>query len=234
MSDQTMMMAHVHRVLDAGSSLRERLERGERPDLAQEQASLKNLLMADGDLKNYPDYAGEGRFDSVMGGATMTGGGGGGMKAFRGARYALTCWLDEISIDGPSDWSSSWAEQKLESSLYGTNDRAWRFWEEAKLAETRSGTAVLEAFYWCVMLGFRGELRAEPQKLDNWVRAARARLVGSQQQDWPLPPEREVPSNVPPRGARERFQTMMQVWGGALLIAVPVLAYILVQLWGGR
>ncbi|MFL5342362.1 MAG: DotU family type IV/VI secretion system protein [Gemmataceae bacterium] len=226
MSD--IITLHVHRVLDYGIALKERLERGERPDLPREQAELKNLLMGDADLRALPDYAGEGRFDSIMGNAMPA-----GPKPFRGVRYALTCWLDEIFIDGPPEWSNAWAEQKLESSQYGSNDRAWRFWEEAKLAEQR-GAVVLEAFYWCVMLGFRGELRAEPQKLDAWVRAVRARLVSAQPQDWPLPPEREVPVNVPPRGFREAFQNMMYAWSAALLIAVPVLAFILVQLWGSR
>ncbi len=91
---------------------------------------------------------------------------------------------------------------------------------------------MLEAFYWCVMLGFRGELREEHEKLDNWARAARARLVSGQQSEWPLPPEREVPSNVPPRGARDRFQSMMMVWQIAMLVAVPFIAFILIRIWG--
>jgi type VI secretion system protein ImpK len=229
MSD--LILQHVHRVLDQGVALKERLERGERPDLAREQAELKNLLLGDAELRAMPDYAGDAKFDSR---ATVTAPAG-GPKPFRGVRYALTCWLDEICIDGPPDWSNAWAEQKLESALYGSNDRAWRFWEEAKKAETRPGGApALEGFYWCVMLGFRGELRAEPQKLDAWVRTVRTQLASAAPTDWPLPPEREVPSNVPPRGAGDRFQTMIQVWSGALLVAVPVLAYILVQLWGSR
>jgi type IV/VI secretion system ImpK/VasF family protein len=218
---------HVHRVLDHGMVLKERLARGELPDLAREQAELKNLLMAGGELRNNPDYAGEGRFDQSLAGGRSAG----GPPAFRGVRYALVCWLDEIFVvDSP--WSDVWNEQKLETALYGTNDRAWRFWDEARLAESRPGVAVLEAFFWCVILGFRGELRGDAAKLDNWVRNTRARLVAAQQQDWPLPAEREIPSNVPVRAQKDRYQTMIRVWAGVVLLAVPVLSFFLMKLWG--
>jgi type VI protein secretion system component VasF len=223
-----ILTTHMHRVLDAGVALKERLEKGERPNLATEQASLKMLLMGDNELRVMPDYIGEGNYgQSIMGQAK------GGAPTYRGVKYGLTCWLDEMFInDGPREWSDAWNEQKLESSLYQSNDRRWMFWEQARLAELRPGTDVLEAYYWCVMLGFRGEHREEPQKLDNWARAARARLVGGQQQDWPLPPEREVPSNVPLRGAKDRFQTMMMAWQVAMLVAVPLVSFILIRIWG--
>jgi type IV/VI secretion system ImpK/VasF family protein len=223
-----IFLTHMHRVLDAGISLKERLENGERPDLATEQATLKMLLMGDNELRVMPDYVGEGNYgQSIMGQSK------GGAPTYRGVKYALTAWLDEMFInDGPRDWADSWNEQKLESSLYQSNDRGWMFWEQARLAELRPGTEMLEAFYWCVMLGFRGELREEPQKLDNWARAARARLVSGQQTEWPLPPEREVPSNVPPRGAKDRFQNMMMAWNVALLLAVPLVSFIVIRMLG--
>ena len=72
---------------------------------------------------------------------------------FLGVRYGLTCWLDELFILY-SPWERLWNERKLEASLYGTNDRAWRFWEQARLAESRAGSSALEVFYLCVILGF--------------------------------------------------------------------------------
>ena len=42
-------------------------------------------------------------------------------------------WLDELFILY-SSWESAWNERKLEGSLYGSNDRAWRFWEQARIA----------------------------------------------------------------------------------------------------
>src|SRR5205823_14678794 len=111
-----------------GIALRGRLERGERLDLPREQAELKTLLMADNELRTLPDYVGEGNFGQTIMGAPRT-----GPPAFRGVRYALTSWLDELCIvDAPKDWAANWNEQKLETALYGTNDRAWRFWEEAR------------------------------------------------------------------------------------------------------
>jgi hypothetical protein len=222
-----ILISHMHRVLDAGISLKERLERGERPDLAREQAELKMLLMGDNELRVLPDYYGEGNFGQTFGG------GGKGGSTFRGVRYALTCWLDEIFSDGhPREWSEQWANSILERQLFGERDRAWRFWEQARLADMRPGTDALEAFYWCVMLGFRGEFPPEMGSLDNWVQATQTRLVKGQQSDWPLPPEREVPTNVPPRGAKDRFQTMMMLWQVAMLVAVPFVTYILIRIWG--
>jgi hypothetical protein len=242
------ILTQMHRVLDAGIALKERLERGERPDLSREQAELKVLLVGDNELRRMPDYVGDGggHGQSIIGGGghsligggldvSIIGGGGGrgSGSGFRGVQYALTCWLDEIfTIDSPSDWANSWNEQKLETELLRSNARREGFWSQAKLAEIRPGTEVLEAFYWCVMLGFRGALREDPVKLDNWVRATRARLVSGQQSEWPLPPEREVPTNVPPRGAKDSFQNMMMAWQVAMLIAVPFVTYILIRVWG--
>ena len=66
----------------------------------------------------------------------------------------MVCWLDELFLVD-SAWDARWNESKLELALYGTNDRAWHFWEQARLADTRPGTEALSAFFLCVMLGFR-------------------------------------------------------------------------------
>ena len=44
-------------------------------------------------------------------------------------RYAMVCWIDELFILN-SVWGTQWNEQKLEVDLFGTNDRAWKFWEK--------------------------------------------------------------------------------------------------------
>ncbi len=80
---------------------------------------------------------------------------------YLGIRYALVCWLDELFIiDSP--WQSDWAAKALEPALYHTRSRASTFWEQASKASTRSDRAALEVFTLCLLLGFRGELRADP------------------------------------------------------------------------
>src|SRR6266852_5305509 len=70
--------------------------------------------------------------------ARMSMGGRRSPEVFLGIRYALACWLDEVFIlDSP--WGRIWNERKIEEALYGTNDRAWFFWEQAQHAANRTG-----------------------------------------------------------------------------------------------
>jgi type VI secretion system protein ImpK len=169
----------IHPVLAYGLQLKERLERStELPDLEDEQARLKGLLTAS-EGKGYPDFYGERGLDggTISGlhpgkASRLTGG------EFLGARYALACWLDELfSLDSP--WGFQWTERTLEEALHGTRDRAFKFWEQARRAEARPGSDALEVYYLCVMLGFRGDFRDQPEKLRAWVTATQARIAKS-------------------------------------------------------
>src|SRR5207253_5972906 len=86
-------------------------------------------------------------------------------------------------------WESAWNERKLEVGLYGTNDRAWKMWEQAKKAESRSGTDALETYYLTVMMGFRGDLRDNVDKLRTWTSNTQARIFRGLGQEWPTPAE---------------------------------------------
>src|SRR4051794_35802885 len=129
----------VHSILQHGIRLKNRVARGEPLILENEQALLKKMLLSKSEAMHWPDYGGDatslpakldvhGRPSSTSASET----------AFLGIRYALVCWLDEIFLVD-SLWESRWNESKLELALYGTNDRAWQFWEQARLAETRPG-----------------------------------------------------------------------------------------------
>jgi type VI secretion system protein ImpK len=220
----------VHPVLTYGLRLKERLERGETADFANEQAALKGLLGTESQAKANVDYGG----DAPDMGMTRLGAGETtrrGSDHFLGIRYALVCWLDETFIlDSP--WETEWNERKLEEQLYGSNDRAWKFWEQARRAEGRSGTDALEVYYLCVVLGFRGDLRDEAEKLKGWANAAATRIGRGQGQEWPVPPEKEAPINVPPLRGRERLQTMVTVGGVLVGVLVTVLAFLLVYQFG--
>src|SRR5689334_6579748 len=118
----------VHPVVGRGLGLFGRLQRGESPNLEDEQAALLGLLAAEGVPDFGPDRDG----------------------AFLGVRYALACWLDELFIlDSP--WAGQWNENKMEARLYGSNDRAYRFWEQAQYAAARPTTDALEVFFICVL-----------------------------------------------------------------------------------
>ena len=105
----------VYPVLRYGLTLQPRLKRGEKPSLENEQANLRALLKSVSESRQWPGYGGDGEF--------------------LGIRYALTCWLDETFTAESSPWRDEWNESKLETTLYETNDRGWKFWEQAKAAE---------------------------------------------------------------------------------------------------
>lgn len=217
----------VHPILGYGLRLKERLDRGENPDFLQEQSTLKGMLLGELEARRWPDYGGESG-DDRAGGSNMGGAARRSPDQFLGVRYILACWIDETFIVD-SQWESQWNERKIEEALYGTNDRAWTFWEQAQLAEARRGSDALEACYLCVMLGFRGDFRDRADELKAWVDTVGKRLGREQGSEWKSPPELEAPINVPPLRGREKLQTMI-LWVAAFaFILVPVIALYLVS-----
>ena len=140
------------------SSSRDRVAGGDRPHLGTEQAKLKGML-------------GSGNAPAPWGGEsdpTASIGVGQSDRGFLGMRYALACWLDEILID--AGWRE-WDENKLESALYRTNIRYSNFWNQARLADAiPSAVEAQEVFLLCVLLGFRGEMGEQPEKLASGSR----------------------------------------------------------------
>src|SRR5438270_7980782 len=104
---QERLARHVHAVLAAGLDLKDRLARGEKPNLETEQARLRNLLLGDGELRYAAEYAGEGAGAAKPGQSA---------EPFLGVRYPLACWLDEI-IGADSPWAQQWAAAPMEVML---------------------------------------------------------------------------------------------------------------------
>ncbi len=218
----------VSAVVNRAVVVREALESGEALTLINEQAALKKLLLTDLEARRWVEFGG----DVGPGLAGERGAAAYDPNSLRmpylGARYALTCWLDEVFI-AETVWSAEWNEQKLELSMYGTNDRAWKFWEQARIAESRPGTDALEVYFLCVMLGFRGDLTDQPARLREWVMATRARLGTNAPRDWPAPPSQDPPTYVPPLRGRESLRRMVLSAGMLLLVLLPVVAYFIVE-----
>jgi type VI secretion system protein ImpK len=206
------LAAVVYPVLAHGLRLRERLRRGEGPDPAAEQERLTGLLGPDAGAARLPEYGGDG-------------------QRFLGARYALACWLDELFVADPS-WGPRWAERPLEVALFETNDRARNFWSQAGLARDRPDTDALEAFYLCVMLGFRGE-GPGGEGLPAWREAVEARLAAAQPPDWPEKPEEFKPQGAaaPWRG-RERLRRVTALLLAVAALLVPAVAVFLADRFG--
>ena len=214
----------VYPVLLRGLRLKERLGSGEVLDFDAEQAALRSLLLTDLEARRWTEYGGEG--ESIQARDSES-----AIEPFKGIRYALTCWLDEIFILD-SSWESRWNEYKLEVGLYASNDRAWRFWQQANLAEKRPGGDALETFFLCVVLGFHGERVQEPAKLVAWTSAARAQITRGQGQPWAAPPELEPSTNVAPLRGRQKLQRALLIGGALLLVLLPLVALFVVQQLG--
>jgi type VI secretion system protein ImpK len=212
-------------VIDQGLDLYDRLRSGgPEPNFPTEQAALVARLLTDTEARRVPDYGGDTQPGTrVEPGPTARSAG-----RFLGVRYALVCWLDELFILH-SSWERRWNENKLEVQLYGSNDRAWQFWEQARQAGVRPSADALEAFYLCVMLGFTGERVDRPAELVTWIATTRTQVLAQLPARWDSPAAREPVPAVPPRRGFERFQRMLAVLTVAALIFVPVAAFAVVR-----
>jgi type VI secretion system protein ImpK len=189
-------------ILDAGLSLKESLQKGARKELASEQARLRTML---------------GRVD-----------GSGNVDPFLGFRYALACWLDEIFTSADSLWLGEWKDSKLETALYRTNDRAWKFLEQAELALARwEENDDLEVFLLCVMLGFRGNWSTEQPRWKQWFDEAQHRLDQAQKEAKDLR-ELPPPTELGPLRGKEQWQRVLLVLWGLLLLLAPFIGFVLV------
>jgi type VI secretion system protein ImpK len=200
----------VYGVLSAALDLRDRLERGETPEIETEQRKLLELLRADGQVRSQIDYSGDG-------------------GVFQGARYALACWIDELFVD-ETEWGGRWNEHKLEVNLFGTNDRAWKFWEQLDMVLKRPNTPrptvapggdALETYFLCLVLGFRGKNLDNPLKVREYVEEIRPQF--SKNRPWDSPRELRVTTNVEPLTGKQTLRRVVTVYGGVTLIVVLVL-----------
>lgn len=202
-----------------GLKLRDRVAAGDRPHLGSEQAKLKGML---GSAGQPAPWGSDHDPNRSIGSESPAPG-------FLGIRYALVCWLDEILID--AGWRE-WDENKLESALYRTNIRYGNFWQQARLAEaTPSAADAQEAFLLCVLLGFRGELGEAPDRLKEWVNAARSRVTRTLGKELPPLPEKTPISDVPPLLGVEAYRRMTGRLVAGVLFAVPIAAFLAVVLF---
>lgn len=215
----------VHDVFDYGLELKQRVADKKPLSIQTEQQRLLALLQGDNELNFNRDYAGdppapqEAMTDPLL------------RNRFLGIKYALVCWLDEIFInDSPPHWSRLWTESALEVRIWGgANQRAWRFWTNAlKANEDGRSADAMEVYLWSVLLGYRGDPTSEPRigNVPDWINAVKRAVIARMPKEFPLPTDREAPSNVPPLYYRERFSRMLTI-----LSTVVLLAVVLIVIW---
>jgi type VI secretion system protein ImpK len=147
-------------------------------------------------------------------------------QIFLGIAYPLACWVDELfTLD--SRWAREWNERKFESEYYGSNDRAWRFWEQARLAAESTPSDELEIFFLCVAQGFRGEWVDNPDLLNTWTAATWDRLKVELSQKWVGPTQLATLGPALPRTAESGLMRMMVIATGVTIIAIPLIAVLI-------
>lgn len=221
----------VHPVLAHGLGLQTRLRRGQQPDINEEQSVLKDLLLSDFESLRWRDFGGDRASGSFSGDVEALEAREHAGDHFLGIRYLLTCWLDEMFCN-ESQWGTRWNEQKLEVEIYGTNDRAWKFWGQAGVARSRPGTDAVEVAYLCVALGFRGQLRSEPERLKTWIDSAKRRLGKVADPTWKHSADFLPPREVPPLAGRSKLRRMVLTAWVSLLVLVPLVTFFLVHKLG--
>lgn len=205
----------VYSVLGYALDLKERLDKGTSPvpDIEIEQRELMARLRTEIESRRLPDYGGDG-------------------SVYLGGRYALTCFLDELFI-GYSTWGSVWNDRKLEVALYGSNDRAWKFWDQADIVlrrpsaprtQSSPGLDAVEVVFLCVVLGFRGKYLENPAKVKEYVDDLRPQLTRAEA--WDAPADRGVKTNVEPLAGRNALRRVIGIYGGLLVAAAFLLLFI--------
>lgn len=89
------------------------------------------------------------------------------------AKSALVFWIDEVLVNSPWAAATQWQDNPLEREIYGSRNRAWKFFENADAARSLEDTDALEIFTQCVALGFRGIYRGESLKSTAAFQATR-------------------------------------------------------------
>jgi type VI secretion system protein ImpK len=219
----------VYPVLTKGLGLKERLASGEPPDFRTAQKELQGLLLADTQAARWPDFGGE-QPGPGAGFGRGADAGAGGADRFLGIRYALACWLDEIMI-ADTPWKVEWTDNTLEQALYGTRDRAWKFWYQADRAAREGRTDALEAFFLCAMLGFRGEYQDRSDELRAKLKEFQDQIDAGQAREWPGPVGGQPASYVPPLQGEQRKQKMLVYAIASLLLVIPIVMFIIVFPW---
>src|SRR5690349_6325537 len=133
---QDRIIRRMHEVFGHGLELIEKLDRGENPRFESEHNKLLTLLLAGGELDFDPIYRGDLGMSGRAGVTQNLD------NLFLGVQYALACWLDELFLlKAPGWWASQWETDTMEVRLYqGTQQRGWRFWNQARKAEGPRGS----------------------------------------------------------------------------------------------
>ncbi len=138
--------------------------------------------------------------------------------------FALAALVDEMLIVDV-EWAgrSWWENHALEVDLFGSRHRATAYFSNAEIAASLPVSDVIHIYVLGVLMGFRGILRDQPDRLEAWLRT-NAHFVRPGE-DRPTLPVQVVPlAGAPPLYGSQRLLTH-------LLVFLVVCGTLLVTAW---
>ena len=83
-----------------------------------------------------------------------------------------------------------------------------------------------------MLLGFRGEMGENADRLREWVANAQTRIGKTQSAGPPTVAQGQMEANVPPLLWNDRYQTMLKIASVGVLCLVPITTFLLMMLLG--
>ncbi len=207
--------------------------RGSRPRLADDFARCFVFAMQLRDATHFgnPDELRRRAVDLIDASARTARRSGAVLEDVRDAEFAVVALIDEAVLSSQWDGRDRWAAQPLQLERYERFDAGEVFFEKLDAIRGRSdGAEVLEVFFLCLSLGFKGRYQfAAPDELRRLIEDVQAELLGRREELPPLSPHGLPRSTAQAEGFAER-KTWPFVVGAAVLL---VLLFVGARLWVG-
>lgn len=130
------------------------------------------------------------------------------VKDMQAIKYAIVAFIDETVLTSDWEHKDSWAANPLQLDLYKHYGAGEHFFELLKKSQTRP--QILEVFYLCMALGFKGKYRQRQQEqiqvLIEETQDTLRRLKGQGQQQALLSPGGQRDE------VTERFNRRLPLW----------------------
>lgn len=135
--------------------------------------------------------------------------------------YALVALIDEKVLSLPDKWSTPWRSHLLQLDYFGEMIAGEVFFD--KLQELKKSPCdnydVLEIYYLCLCLGFKGMYQDKPEELEEIITALPKIILEAR-------PDREQPSLPPPPRKKRHPIRLFPAW-----FVVSVTAAIIIGAW---
>jgi len=148
------------------------------------------------------------------------------------AKYALAAFLDETILTSDSPVKNAWADRPLQLAYFNDFSAGEEFYNKIDALRGAKNTGVLEVYYLCLALGFRGkyvDLQGMEKKkilMDTILREIRSALPPETQG---LSPRWQPPDALPAL-ARNLPAWLVAAGGGLLLLGLYLLFTVLLGL----